>query len=210
MWKSNYPSAISVYRTASQEKQKSDVFTTDQTFADGKQPTHFRSDFKKSTSSSSSEQQNFENFASYQGANSQIKVSGRGNIWLGKWGNIFYTDGLQDGPIKHDMMPKNGTQNTSCYSSYEFESSCCTGTTRNKCLSNICLMYDNACPHTTNADRNFLQTNEIPTLPWSAQSADIISIKNTWSMLQRSLLRFNDDFETHVQDFNVLQEVLTT
>ena len=35
---------------------------------------------------------------------------------------------------------------------------------------NICLMHDNARPHTANVVRNFLQTNEIPVLLWPAQS----------------------------------------
>jgi hypothetical protein len=46
---------------------------------------------------------------------------------------------------------------------------------------------DNAQPDTARLSINFLQANDVNTLPWSSRSPDLAPIKHTWDMLNRRI-----------------------
>jgi transposase len=59
---------------------------------------------------------------------------------------------------------------------------------------------DNARPHIARLSMNFLQSNNVNTLPWPSRSPDLVPIEHVWDMLNRRIR------ENH-HPFNSLQEL---
>lgn len=67
-------------------------------------------------------------------------------------------------------------------------------------------MHDNARPHTARITNEWLEAQEIPVLPWPAQSPDLNPIEHAWDKLQQSVLHHLSSITTREQLCNLLDE----